>query len=61
MSGALIERKPMGNSQMDKAIGWAVVIIVCYHIVGVIVPFLTGAVIIIMVWRLVWFFLQKRL
>ena len=50
----------MGNSQMDKAIGWAVVIIVVYHIIGVFIPLLTYAVILILVWRVVCLFLRMR-
>lgn len=50
----------MGNSQLDKAIGYAVVIIISYHIVGVFIPYLTYAVMIIVVWRAVSLFLQMR-
>jgi len=50
----------MDNSQLDKGIAYAVVIIIGYHVVGVFVPYLTYAVMIIVVWRVVSLFLGMR-
>jgi len=50
----------MDNSQLDKAVAYAVVIILAYHIAGVFIPYLTYAVVLILVWRVVSLFLGMR-
>lgn len=50
----------MDDEQINKAIGWAVIIIILYHIVGVFIPLLTYMVMIIVVWRVISLFMKDR-
>jgi len=55
VSGRFTERKPMDERQINKAIGYAIVIIIGYHIVGVFIPMLTWGVVVVIVIRIIQF------
>jgi hypothetical protein len=40
VSGCFIERKPMDEKQIDKAIGYGLAIITGYYVVGIFIPIL---------------------
>ena len=44
VSGYFIERKPMDENQINKFIGYALVIIIAYHLLGFFMPMLTWGV-----------------
>ena len=50
----------MDNNQMNKAIGYAILIIIAYHIIGAFIPFLTYAVIFAVAGRIILFYLQSK-
>lgn len=45
----------MDERQINKAIGYAIVIIIGYHIVGVFIPMLTWGVVVVIVIRIIQF------
>jgi hypothetical protein len=55
VSGRFTERKPMDERQINKTIGYAIVIIIGYHIVGVFIPMLTWGVVVVIVIRIIQF------
>jgi hypothetical protein len=49
----ITERKPMDERQINKFIGYAIVIIIGYHIIGVFIPMLTWGVVVVVVIRII--------
>ena len=50
----------MDEKQLNKAIGYAVAIIIGYHIVGVFIPLLTWAVVIVVVFRIIQIYQKNK-
>jgi hypothetical protein len=54
MSGAFLsERKLMDDRQINKFIGYAIAIIIGYHLVGIFIPMMTWGVVAAVVIRII--------
>jgi hypothetical protein len=43
---------PMDQRSTDKAIGYGIIIIICYHLIGVFIPILTWLVMGLVIFRI---------